>query len=378
MGSMKLGIDAREAFKAETTGKGQWTACVIAELLKRNFPLTLFVEEGQECGDSPTPLLRFPKGIRWHFAVAKYMRKTKDIDLYLSPTSFIVPRIIGKKLPCAVVIHDLIAFHDEPHDRKAKYIERITLPKVLRTASHLFTVSEATKRELLERFPRTDREKITVVYEGPTVTKHEASFDTAQDRLRTKFETQKGTGSDFGFRISDFAPYILSISTLCPRKNQLRLIQAFNLLPENVRQKTKLILVGKRGWDDDEIVHLAKISPNVEWKGYVSDTEREKLLREAMVFAYPSLTEGFGLPVLDALVLGIPTLTSNRSSMPEVAGDGALLIDPKDVEEIAKGLERLLTDDALRKELQEKGRKQAENFSWGRTVDCLLEKVRQV
>src|SRR3989344_268090 len=361
---MRIGIDAREALSGERTGKGMWVREVIRELKRRNIPVTLFLEEGQENSFASKSVIAFPKGLRWHFAVAKKLKQEKLVDLYLSPTSYIVPRLLGRKFPCAVVIHDLIAFEAEPHDSKAKFIERLTLPKVLRTAKHIFAVSEATKRELLSRFPRTDRAKITVVYEGPTIGNQELGI-----------RNQESPNSYF---LIPNSPYVLCIGTLCPRKNQLRLIEAFNMLPEDLRKNTKLILVGKRGWDDEEIVTLAGNSTNVEWRGYVSDEQRESLLRDAMVFAYLSLMEGFGLPLLDALTLGIPTLTSNRSSMPEIAGKGALLVDPKDTEAIASGLEQLLTNEALRKELIEKGKKQAEGFTWTRTVDLLLEGVEGV
>ena len=149
------------------------------------------------------------------------------------------------------------------------------------------------------------------------------------------------------------------------------------MLPEKVRENTKLILVGPRGWHDGDIVSLAKKTPNVQWRGYVSDIERTKLLQEATVFAYPSLAEGFGLPVLDALSLGTPTLTSNVSSLPEVAGDAALLVNPENTEDIARGLERLLTDETLRTQLKEKGPKQSEKFSWERTVDLMMEAIKK-
>ena len=361
---MRIGIDAREASSSERTGKGMWTREVIRELERQQIPVTLIVEEGTPNSFPLMTVIAFPKGLRWHFAVAQYLRRERELDLYLSPTSYIVPRLLGRKFPCAVVIHDLIAFESEPHDRKAKFIERLMLPKILRTAKHIFAVSEATKRELLSRFPRTDRAKITVVYEGPTIGNQELGI-----------RNQESPNSYF---LIPNSPYVLCIGTLCPRKNQLRLIEAFNMLPEDLRKKTKLVLVGKRGWDDEDIVTLAGNSPNVEWRGYVSDEEREKLLRNATVFAYLSLMEGFGLPLLDALTLGIPTLSSDRSSLPEVAGDGAFLVDPKDTEAIASGLTSLLTNENLQKELIEKGKKQAERFTWSRTVDLLLEGVEGV
>src|SRR3989344_3385305 len=212
---MRIGIDAREALSGERTGKGMWVREVIRELKRRNIPVTLFLEEGQENSFASKSVIAFPKGLRWHCAVAKKLKQEKLVDLYLSPTSYIVPRLLGRKFPCAVVIHDLIAFEAEPHDSKAKFIERLTLPKVLSTAKHIFAVSEATKRELLSRFPRTDRTKIAVVYEGPTV-RDPAFAEATAGKQRSENRGQKTESS------------ILSIGTLCPRKNQLRLIQAFN------------------------------------------------------------------------------------------------------------------------------------------------------
>lgn len=119
---------------------------------------------------------------------------------------------------------------------------------------------------------------------------------------------------------------------------------------------------------------MAKILP----LGNVQKEELQSLLCNAIALAYPSLCEGFGLPVLDALTAGIPVLTSNRSSLPEVAGNTAVLIDPRSTEEITKGLERLLTDISLRNELKEKGKKQAEKFSWQRTVDLMMEAFNRV
>ena len=166
---------------------------------------------------------------------------------------------------------------------------------------------------------------------------------------------------------------MLCIGTLCPRKNQLRLIRAWNRLPQHLRISSKLIFAGGRGWRDAEIVVLAEHSPGVEWRGYVEESELRDLLTNATFLALPSLKEGFGLPVLDAMTLGVPVLTSNRSSMKEITGNAALLVDPEDINAIAKGLEQLLTDENLRKDLSEKGKKQAEKFSWEKTVDVLLK-----
>jgi len=171
---------------------------------------------------------------------------------------------------------------------------------------------------------------------------------------------------------------ILCVATLCPRKNQLRLIEAFKLLPEKLRSTSRLILAGGRGWFDQPIVDAAASTENVQWLDYVSDEEYERLLSTCTVFAYPSLKEGFGIPALDALQRGVPVLTSDRSSLPEVAGSAALYVDPESVESIAQCLEILLTNDMMRGMLAEAGPVQATKFSWKRTVDLFLEVLRNL
>ncbi len=340
---MIIAMDTREAEAPQPTGKGLWGRRVWEELQGREIDL-LQLDQLQ--------VTSCKLKVLWHWRVAREVKRRKP-DVYLSPTSYIVPWLLGRNVKTAIVIHDLIVFDNEPHDKKAKLIERLLLPRVLKTAQWIFTVSDATKDDLLKRFPKTDPKKVTTVYEGPTV-----------NELVT-----------CNFKLETSSPFILNIGTLSPRKNQLRLIKAYNALPEGLRSQTKLILAGGRGWDDEEIVKLAAESPNVEWKGYIDDENLTQLLTQATCLAYPSLKEGFGLPVLDAMTVGTPVLTSDRSSMKEIAGDAALLIDPTSVTETTKGLERMLTDDQLRESLTNKGLERAKVFSWEKTVDILLETI---
>jgi glycosyltransferase involved in cell wall biosynthesis len=337
---MRIGFDLREAHHTHPTGKSLWTKNVLRELISRNVDLELFEGKG---------------GLLWHIHTAKRVRKQALCDLYLSPTSFIVPALLGNSFPHAIVVHDLIAFDREPHDTKATIIERWTLPKALRTAKYIFTVSNATKKELLHQFPHTDPKKVTIAYEGPTT--HAAMEQWNNGTM------QKNS--------------ILCVGTLCPRKNQLRLIQAFNKLPEDVRLTHTLTLVGGRGWHDEGIVKLAKHSKNVEWRGYVGDDELTELYATAKILALPSLKEGFGLPVLDAMMMGLPVLTSNRSSLPEVAGDSAILVDPESVESISEGLNKLLTNENIRADLSRRGKEQAQVFTWANTATAILNAIQK-
>lgn len=343
---MHLAIDIREACGTQPTGKGRWTRGFVDELLRRpGISVTLLCDAKvpdawrnarTECFEG--------RGLRWHWRAAQWLLRRRDV-LYLSPTSYIVPAIAGRRARVVPVVHDLIAFDNEPHDRRARWIERLTLPRTLRSAAHVLAISESTAEELQRRFPWFSRENATVVHAGPT-----CEPGDRQDDCHT----------------------ILCIATLCPRKNQLGLLRAYASLPKELRSQAALVLAGGRGWKDDEIVAAAQSTPGASWLGYVDDRACQELLRRAHILAFPSFEEGFGMPVLDAFRQGVPVLTSDRSSMREVAGDAAVLVDPSSTASIAAGLERLLGSPGLRAALREKGKSRAELFTWPKTVDRAL------
>ncbi len=352
---MHCAIDVREACAPSRTGKGQWTYGFVNELLSRDLALTLCTnralpdEWGKMIALHPDRLhvrTDASKGLLWHWRMAQYFLRSSAIDTYISPVSYIVPFLVGKRKNVIPVVHDLIAFRHEPHDRKATFIERFTLMRAVFSACRIFTVSESTKKDLLQKFPTLSPENVSPVFAGPVF--HDDQKNTSDGKT------------------------ILCIATLCPRKNQLNLIKAFASLPSAVREQSRLVLVGKRGWQDDEIVRLASETSGVEWLSYLSDAECDALMRTAAVFAFPSLYEGFGMPLLDAFRIGLPVLASHRGSLSEVAGDAALLIDPENIESMCTGLVWLLTDQKLRTVLREKGYLRAKNFSWKRTVDLCV------
>lgn len=347
-----LAIDCREALSEKPTGKARWAHCFLTELFTRNLPVLLL-------GNRPLPTAWqlphvqsqvLPSGMRWHLHAARFLASRRSEFTYFSPTSFIVPFLAGGAVPTIPLVHDLIAFRGEPHQRKAQIIERLTLRRALAQACHVCAISEATKHDLLNRYGFLKSENISVIFAGPY-------SETAPSNVpdgRT----------------------VLSVGTLCPRKNQLSLIRAFANLPEAIRERSRLIIAGGRGWHDREIVRLARETPGVEWRGYVTDQDYESLLSSASVFALPSLYEGFGMPVLDALQRGIPVLTSKRGSLPEVAGEAALFVDPEDEAALTQGLKTLLEDDTIRQRLRTAGPLQASQFSWKRTVDLFLSGVQ--
>lgn len=349
-----LAIDCREALSDKPTGKARWAHCFLTELFQRNVPVLLLgnrhIPSAWQLPHVESVVL--PAGMRWHLYAMRLLSERRNHLTYFSPTSFIVPFLSGGALPTIPLVHDLIAFQGEPHQRKAEIIERLTLRRALSLASHVCAISEATKHDLLNRYGFLKSENISVIFAGPY-------SETAPPNVpdgRT----------------------VLSVGTLCPRKNQIRLIHAFAALPEAIRERSRLVIAGGRGWHDREIVRLARETPGIEWRGYVTDAEYEELLSSATVFALPSLYEGFGMPVLDALQRGIPVLTSRRGSLPEVAGDAAFFADPEDQSSLTQGLKTLLTDDTVRTALREAGPLQAGQFSWKRTVDLFLSGIQRL
>lgn len=352
---MHIGIDIREACAQRPTGKGVWTRGFVQELLTRGLRLSLFADsdipgEWKELVErGGASVVKLPqRGLSWHRAVAG-MLKPSGIQLYVSPVSYIVPALIGKSVRCVPVVHDLIAFRPERHDRRARLIERVTLARAAKHAHRICVISETTKKDLLTRYPSLDPAKVVPVFAGG-----------GEDALSPS--------------VSD-GRTIVCVATLCPRKNQARLIRAYAALPSPLRERARLVLVGGRGWDDDEIVKLASETAGVQWLGYQAQDAMEELMSSAAVYAYPSLYEGFGLPLLDGFRRGIPVLTSDRGSMSEVGGDAVLYCDPEQEASITDGLKRLLSDEALRSQLIGAGHERRVGFTWKRTADLFLEHV---
>src|SRR5262249_52695567 len=200
-----------------------------------------------------------------------------------------------------------------------------------------------------------DPEKIEVIHSGVG----EAFFDPPAreiEHVRSEYRLER--------------PFVLFIGTVEPRKNLDLLLDAFAALPESLRKAHDLVVAGPIGWAGEKT--KARLG-DVRYLGYVPEQDLAPLTGAAAVFAYPSLYEGFGFPVAQAMAAGVPVLTSNVSSLPEVAGDGALLVDPRSLVELRDGLEAMLASETLRLELAARGRKRAEEFRWERCAAKSLE-----
>jgi glycosyltransferase involved in cell wall biosynthesis len=254
-----------------------------------------------------------------------------------------------------------------PFDRRwgaplGSLFERATAPLAVRRARQLIAISESTRDELARRLPRS-RGRITVAHPSA-----DAAF------------TADAAGEDVAIRerIGISKPYVLSVGTLEPRKNLPRLIEAFAALPAAVRGDQVLVLAGATGWQTDRTFErVAAHGDLVQTLGFVADADLPALYRGATVFCYPSLYEGFGIPVLEAMRCGVPVLTSATSSMPEVGGGAARYVDPESTAAIRDGLAALLMDPALRARMAHEGPVRAQSFDWAQSARRILDVLEE-
>jgi glycosyltransferase involved in cell wall biosynthesis len=242
----------------------------------------------------------------------------------------------------------------------------VVVPRSVRRATHVLADSQATKDDLIALYG-TPAEKITVLVGGVQPEFRPVSDPAARAAARQRYGIPAN-------------PYVFSVGTVQPRKNYARLIAALAALG-SAYEDVHLVIAGGRGWLEGPIYQAVRdhgLQGRVHFIGFARDEDLPALYSDAVCLAYPSLYEGIGLPVLEAMACGTPVLTSAISSLPEVAGDAAILVDPYDIEAIVDGLRRLLDDATLRTELTARGFRQAAKFTWEGAATQLLAIYRQM
>ena len=287
------------------------------------------------------------------------------------PDVFHAPHYV---LPPATRCRSVVTIHDCIHmmfpqylpNRAAYAYAKASMWSAARRSSLILTVSEASKRDILHFF-NVRPEKIVVVYNAIDERFRMTPAEEDVARVRERYQLDHG--------------FVLYAGTIKPHKNLVRLIEAFAELRRRGFDELKLLIIG------DEIsklpalrraVHKHRLHKHVRFLGFLPDETLAILYRLAAVFVFPSLYEGFGLPPLEAMASGTPVVTSNVSSLPEVAGDAAVLVDPYDVESIVDGVRRVLTDPALANELRARGIERAREFSWTRSITRTRELYQRV
>ena len=272
---------------------------------------------------------------------------TPGADLFYA-TNHVRNPPTNKKL--VTTLHDLTTWTvPESHPASHGEMEETYFERILRPADGVIAITESTRNDLIRLFDFPP-EKVEVIYPG---------FPNAF--FHTDPQPVAATRSKYGLD----GPYLLHVGTIEPRKNIDRLFDAYGRLKPSLREEFPLVLIGPIGWAEPATLARVNSPPqNVRYLGYVPEEDLPALTAGATVCVYPSLYEGFGLPVPQAMAAGTPVLTSNVSSLPEIAGEAALLVDPKSTDEIVAGIERLLLSPSLREELIRKGHRQARRFDW--------------
>lgn len=290
------------------------------------------------------------KQIRYFTALPQILKKMK-IEVFFGTRHYLPP--FNSRIRYVALVHDLIPLR-MPELFTKKHLQRFKIFTAIckHQADSYIAVSEATKADILD-YMKIPEEKIQVIYEGAST-----NFTPERDEAGIK-ETME--------RFSIEGDYLLCLSTVEPRKNMLRTIQAYEQYVLKNELPYKLVIVGGKGWNNGEIYDYVKehnLSGNVIFTGYVSNEDVKNIYAGATVFIYASLYEGFGIPVLEAMQSGVPVITSNVSSMPEVAGDACILVDPYQVDEIKNAIIKVLDSKELQNEMRRKGITQAKKFSW--------------
>ena len=290
----------------------------------------------------------------------EFLFKKGKPDVFFTPTHYLPP-FAPKKSVISILDVSYIYFPDLFAKKDLVRLKKWTRYSA-KKAAKILTISESSKSDIIKEYGVAE-DKVEVIYPGIKSETRNPKSETNMEELRKKFG------------IKD--KFILFVGTLQPRKNIAKLIEAFSKLDSNLQ----LVIVGKKGWQYEEILSAPKkfdVENRVLFVQDASDEDLPALYKNAEFFILPSLYEGFGLPVLEAMSNDCPVITSNVSSLPEAGGDAALYVDPQNTEDITKKMQKLLDDKDLREELVKKGREQVKKFSWEKTARETLKVLEEV
>ncbi|MBU1164939.1 glycosyltransferase family 4 protein [Patescibacteria group bacterium] len=379
---MRIGIDCRTILNpkgGERAGIAHYTYFLVKNLLKidKKNQYVLFFDNTylgiNEFKQKNTEIRIFPfsdykKYIPFahsHILITAMLRRAK-LDIYHNPAG-IIP--LGYKKKSIITIHDLAIYINpswfpERAISRNSFFTKILIPSSIKRARKIIASSENTKKDILKFF-KVEKQKIEVNYLG--VTKENVSLANAKKTLK-KFKLYK--------------PYILYLGTIEPRKNLILLIHAYERLIQNKKIKdVDLVLAGGRGWKFQNVfkaIDACEIKQNIKYLGYVDHIEKLALIKNAQTFVFPTLYEGFGLPVLEAMSFKTPVISSKVSSIPEVAGNAAILINPNKEKELELALAKVINNKILQKKLAQQGYVQSNKFKWTDTAKRTLQIYQQL
>ncbi len=366
---MIIGVDGSEAFIKNRTGVENYAYQLLKHLsqIDRSNNYIIYLDPRANQKEFGWPDNFQFKSLNWPImwtqlglALQTYIDK---LDLLFIP-GHTLPLLKNPLLKSIMTVHDLGAeYLGSMHQLKQRLYLGLMTKFQLKCATKIIAVSQATKKDIVKR-SGIDAHKIEVIYEGV----NEFISDTKVD-ITKQFDIQK-------------RKYFFFVGTIQPRKNLVRVIEAFNQMLKQVGDNNlKLVLAGSKGWLSEEIYQTPKklgIDDRVKFLGRIDDKYLPALYTNAIALVFPSLFEGFGLSILEAFQYDCPVISSNVSSIPEVAGDAAILVDPTSTEQMVKAMERLGKDPKLRQDLIRKGKIQLGKFSWQKAAQETLDLFKRV
>ncbi len=346
----RIGIDASRAFWAQRTGTEQYTLHLLEALLQleTSHRFVLYCNWLPEpvpswLGRADIRAMPFPRF--WTHGRLSWEMLRRPPDLLFVP-AHVLPLIHPGRT--AVTVHDLgYLFYPRAHTPLRRLELHLSTLWNVRVATRVIAVSRATRDDLVRCY-RVAPERVRVVHHG----------------VSPRFQPTQDPGARARYGLPE--RYLLYLGTLQPRKNLERLLAAYARLP---RTAPPLVLAGGRGWYFERIacaVSAYGLEERVLFPGYIADADLPAVLSGAIALVYPSLYEGFGMPLLEAMACGTPVIASRASSLPEVVGEAGWLVDPLDSEALREALERILEDEGLREQLRARGLERARTFSWER------------
>lgn len=369
---MKLVVNTRLLRKNQMDGIGWFAHNTMERIVKQNpkiefhFLFDSGIEKEFLFSPNVIPHNLFPPAkhavlnIAWFEISVKNLLRKLQPDLFLSPDGILCMGWEGKQY---AVIHDINFLHN-PEDLKwsnRKYYNYF-FPKYAKKAARIATVSEYSKQDISQHY-KIDPANIDVVYNGVNSFFHPIPAQE-QERVKQKFTSGKD--------------YFLFIGTLHPRKNITRLLEAFDLFKTATGSTMKLVVAGKNLYKSNEILErheMIQSKADVVFTGRIEDDEINGLLASAYALSFVPTFEGFGIPIIEAMQCDVPVICSNTTSMPEVAGDAALLVDPFSVKQISDAMVQITADLNLRTSLIERGRTRKNYFSWDKTSSLLWDSI---
>ena len=380
---MTIGIDLRCLLEGKRTGVGEYLYHLLRELFsldqvnKYNLFSNAYKKRNLGIDDLIAKKNITLRETKWPNRLLnlsfKYLGFPKINNLAGGADIFYMPNInfysLSPNIPLVVTFHDLsFSLPYRYFDAKKRWWHEAVAPKkIAKKAKVIIANSQSTKLNLLD-FYDINQDKIKVIYPGIDE-KYEPYPKESVELLRVKNK----------YNLPD--KFILFLGTIEPRKNIIGLIEAFDIFKNITSADYKLVIVGGRGWMYEKVFSRAKASPycaDILFTGFVPDEDKVGIYNLAELFVYPSFYEGFGFPPLEAMACDLPVITSAVSSLPEVCGTGALLVDPYNIGEIAKAMEMLINDHSLRDSLVSAGRLQVAKFVWSKTANELLETFKEI